>query len=308
MSGAPARLTLAICTFDRADSLLRTLDTAAGQVCDQPFEVLVVDNNSSDGTSAAVAERAESFPVPLRVLREERQGRSHALNLALEAAQGDVLIFTDDDVDLRTGFIAAHAAVYADPEVVGAGGRIVPVMPDNTPAWMRTMAEERNGGVAGRYEFGDEIRDILPSSGLLLPFGANMSVRRDAARAAQGFRLDLGWGATFVPGEENDLFERIRDERAKVVYQPAAVVHHRFQRDKATLAYFLRYEAGYGRAQVLMADPKRAERVRWIVRNALRLSTCSLELALGPGEITERIEPLRQRARARGRLAQLLCA
>jgi glycosyltransferase involved in cell wall biosynthesis len=58
------------------------------------------------------------------VIREGKQGRSFALNRAIEAAHGDVLIFTDDDVNLRPGFVAAHAALCADPDEAGGGGRI----------------------------------------------------------------------------------------------------------------------------------------------------------------------------------------
>ena len=76
MPDSALEITLAICTCDRRESLSETLDTVAGQQCGFPWEVLVVDNNSTDGTSAMVTERAPSFPVSLRVEREEKAAAS----------------------------------------------------------------------------------------------------------------------------------------------------------------------------------------------------------------------------------------
>jgi GT2 family glycosyltransferase len=305
MPDSVPEITLVICTCNRRESLSETLDTVAVQQSSLPWEVLVVDNNSTDGTSEMVAERAPGFPVSLRVEREERQGRSYALNRAIEAAGGSVLIFTDDDVNLRPGFIAAHADLYSDPEVGGGGGRIIPIMPESTPPWMLPMAE-RSGGLAGRYDFGDASREIDREGGMFFPFGANMSIRREVARELGGFRVDLGWGKTIVPGEEEDLFERVRKRSLRVMYQPEAVVEHRFQCSKATLAYFLQYEAGYGRSLVLMSEVTPLRRARWTCREAVNLLFFSVKAAIGPREMSVRIELLRERARARGKLAQLL--
>jgi glycosyltransferase involved in cell wall biosynthesis len=125
ISDSRVEITLAICTYNRRDSLSETLDTVAAQRAAQSWEGLVIDNNSANGTSELVGERAPNFPSPLHVIREGKQGRSFALNRAIEAAHGDVLIFTDDDVNFRPGFVAAHAALYADPEVTGGSGWIV---------------------------------------------------------------------------------------------------------------------------------------------------------------------------------------
>jgi glycosyltransferase involved in cell wall biosynthesis len=306
MSDSRVAITLVICTYNRRDSLTETLATVANQSAPLVWEVLVVDNNSSDGTAERVGARAADFPVPLRVVRETEQGRSFALNHAVRVANGEILVFTDDDVNLRPGFIAAHAAPYADPAVGGVGGRIVPIMPANTPPWMLEMARGRSGGLTGLYDFGDDVCDIDLSAGGLLPFGANMSMRKEVVRKLDGFRTDLGWGKTFVPGEESDLFERLRATGARIVYQPGAVAEHRFQASKATLAYYLQFEAGCGRALVLMSEFTPARRVRRIVRELLNLVVYSAKAAFGPDETSARLDNLRHRAQARGKLAQLL--
>jgi len=306
MSDAPIGVTLVICTYDRRDSLSQTLDTVATQRCGLPWEVLVVDNGSSDGTLGMVAERAPRFPAPLRAEREAQRGRSFALNRAIRVARGNILVFTDDDVNLRPGFLAAHTAIYADPAVAGGGGRILPILPENTPNWLIEMLGERNGGLAGRYDFGDTPHEIDRASSMPLPFGANLSVRTSVVRELGGFRTDLGWGRVLVPGEENELFERIRATGGRIVYQPEAVVEHRLQPSKATLEYLLQYETGYGRSVVLMADVGPARRVRWACRSLLDLLRYGARAAFGPREMSVRAENLKRRARARGSLAQLL--
>jgi len=306
MVDAPVDVTLVICTYDRRDSLSQTLDTVALQQCDLPWEVLVVDNGSHDGTAEMVAERAPHFPVELRVERELRRGRSFALNRAIEAARGSILVFTDDDVNLRPGFLAAHAEIYTSATVAGGGGRILPIMPANTPPWLTEMLGERSGGVAGRYDFGETRRDIDPDSNVPLPFGANLSVRKSLARELGGFRTDLGWGEALVPGEENELFERIRAAGGRIVYQPKAVAEHRLQPSKVTLEYLLRYEAGYGRSVVLKAEVGPLRRLRWACRALLDLLRYGARAAFGPRDLSIRAENLKQRARARGTLAQLI--
>jgi len=300
------RITLVICTYNRRESLLDTLETVAAQRCDVPWEVLVVDNNSDDGTTAAVSERAVRFPVPLRVLREERQGRSYALNRAIDSARGEILVFTDDDVALRTGFIATHASAYRDSGVGGAGGRILPVMPPGTAPWLRELCETRNGGMAGRYDWGDDVRAIEAGSSMHLPYGANMSVRREIAVELGGFRTDLGWGAKLVPGEETDLFERLRAGGRAVLYVPGAVVEHRVQAAKATLEYLLQFEAGCARSVVLTASIPRMRRLRWTLSALRDFAYYTAVSVLRAQDPVLRLETLRLRARARGHLAQLL--
>jgi GT2 family glycosyltransferase len=141
---------------------------------------------------------------------------------------------------------------------------------------------------------------------MFFPFGANMSIRKDVARELGGFRVDLGWGKTLVPGEEEDFFERIRKKSLRIVYQPEAVVEHRFQSSKATLRYFLQYEAGYGRSLVLKSEVAPMRRARWMCREAVNLLFYSVKAVIGPREMSVRIELSRERARARGKLAQLL--
>lgn len=91
------KFSVIIATYNRADELPRTLESLKKLEADEPWEVIVVDNNSSDNTREVV-EGVKSFPVPLRYIFEKEQGRSAALNAGIRAAQGEILAVTDDDV------------------------------------------------------------------------------------------------------------------------------------------------------------------------------------------------------------------
>src|SRR5687767_5133826 len=99
--------TVLICTYNRAAWLGKSLESLAQQRSPRNWDVLVVDNNSTDDTRLVVESAAGRFPVPLRYLFEPRQGKSHALNLGLAHTGADVVIFTDDDVALERGWIDA---------------------------------------------------------------------------------------------------------------------------------------------------------------------------------------------------------
>src|SRR5204862_7507701 len=93
------RVSVLIATFNRA----RLLDECLEHLSRQPFvrgdEIIIVDNGSTDATPLVAARRQQSFAIPLNYLEESRPGKSIALARALEVANGDVLIFTDDDVN-----------------------------------------------------------------------------------------------------------------------------------------------------------------------------------------------------------------
>ena len=97
--------TVLICTYNRARALGETLDSLARMSVPSTvsWDVLVVDNNSSDDTAAVVRDRQSGFPVPLHYLHEPRQGKSNALNTGLAAGHSAFVVFTDDDVMVERG-------------------------------------------------------------------------------------------------------------------------------------------------------------------------------------------------------------
>jgi glycosyltransferase involved in cell wall biosynthesis len=118
-------ISICICTFNRKESLRRTLESLARQNNIETCEVLIVDNNCSDGTVEVVDSFRDRLPV--RLVRESQQGLAHARNKAAAEFHGDTLLFTDDDVRFEAGWLTAYQdAVVIFPDADYFGGRILP--------------------------------------------------------------------------------------------------------------------------------------------------------------------------------------
>ena len=130
-------VTVAICTWNRARLLEQTLEGLRGlQVpAGTDWELLVVDNNSTDDTADVL--RHFEGRLPLTAIPETRQGHSHARNAAVVRARGELLLWTDDDVIVDPGWIAAYvSAAAAWPEAAFFGGTVEPWFATAPPDWL----------------------------------------------------------------------------------------------------------------------------------------------------------------------------
>jgi glycosyltransferase involved in cell wall biosynthesis len=243
--------TVTIQTCNHAGTLAATLQSLAALRCprDADYEVLVVDNNSSDHTAAVIAEFAAVLGPRLRSVPQPRQGLSHARNLALAAARGEIVCFLDDDARADAGWLAAHARPYrADARTVAVGGRIRLQWPADRsrPAWLAADLDSYLSGL-----------DLGPDPLVLEyprhPYGCNMSVRRDVARELGGFCDWLGRrGRSLRSNEEQHLFYRIHQRAGRVVYAPDAVVHHLIGPERLSKRFFLKRAYAQGQSDLLL--------------------------------------------------------
>ena len=132
------RISVILCTYNRSQSLARTLESVAEQILPNSieWEVLVVDNNSKDQTRDVVEDFCRRYSGRFRYLFEPRQGLSHARNAGIREARGDVLAFTDDDVILEATWLRNLTSTLQDGVWVGAGGRILPEQTFVPPRWL----------------------------------------------------------------------------------------------------------------------------------------------------------------------------
>jgi glycosyltransferase involved in cell wall biosynthesis len=261
MAESDPALTVAICTRNRRDVLLRALASLAAQRAHAAWDVLVVENASDDDTRDVVAAFARDFPVPLAVTSEPQRGLSHARNCALRVARGRAVVYLDDDATCRAGWVAAHADGLAAPDVLATGGPIWPVLPrELAPEW-RAFLEREPGGPTGHYDCGREPREC-GECGAALPFGGNLGVLRRAALEAGGFCTGLGWGERMIPGEETEFLLRLARRPGRILYLPGAAIDHHVDAERASFAHYLRWYRAYGRALALI-DPPQSRRERW---------------------------------------------
>ena len=301
------RVSLAICTLNRREDLLRTLSVLRGQRCGIPWELVVIDNGSDDGTLEAAREFAAGSPFPLRLIRESCRGVSFARNRALAEAVGEILVFVDDDVDCDPRLLESHARAFEDPTVHATGGRILPRLPENTPAWLRASLHEEVGGPTTRYDFGDEVAEIRVKGRIALPISCNLGLRRSLALEAGGFRTDLGFTpeGRRIGGEDTELMMRMSALGGRILYLPEARVVHRVQPERVTAAYYRSWSLAYGRASIRMKGRfgPLAGFVK-ILEQLFRL----LRYTVLPGSLLldSKARRLRKRWQALGRILELL--
>ena len=121
------KFSVIIATYNRAVELVKTLESLKGLETTEPWEVIIVDNNSTDNTREVVLAQVDSYPVPLRYVMEKEQGRSAALNAGIRLAKGEILAITDDDVRVEPDWLRNAARALDQLGCDYLGGKALPI-------------------------------------------------------------------------------------------------------------------------------------------------------------------------------------
>ena len=243
-------------TRERAGYLEVTLSSLARQDLREPYEVIVVDDGSADGT-AEVVDRAG---VRL-VAHASPRGPNAARNTGVQAARAELVAFVDDDVDAPPGWLRALVEGAArHPRAEAFGGPI------------RARLEGPAPGGCGRERPPITTLDLGPhDTETLLVWSANMLVRRRAFERAGPFDPDLPTG-----GDEEEWLRRLVDAGGRVVYLAAAGLDHRRAGDDVRLGALMR--SAYRRGRNLRAHDRRRGAAPSLAREARVLVGCGWHL------------------------------
>lgn len=244
-------------TFNRAVLLARTLDCIAARCrLDRPWEVIVVDNNSTDDTRQVVESRISAFPAPLRYAFERAQGRSHALNAGVACSRAPILVFTDDDVLVGDRWLAAAVAPIAGGAADYTGGPVRPLWEAARPKWL-SMDRSDIWGTIAILDYGPE--PFVFEERRRVPLGANMAVHRSLLDRIGGFdgRLGRSDSSQLLGQEVPEFLARARAAGARGMYVPEMMVDHHVPARRLTKQYFRRWWFGKGlsRAQLDRLQP-----------------------------------------------------
>ena len=186
------------------------------------WELLIVDNNSTDLTRQ-VCEDFRSR-VPLRYLYEPRQGKSYALNRALGEATGELIVFTDDDVDAEPDWLTSYwDAALRNPDVSVFGGKILPRWEKPPPCW---VTDNQHGLLINAHvDYGESEFVVEGSNAKVFP-GGNMAFRRSVFLSGARFSEGLGPVGRNIhtPSEETSFEHDLYTKGHKGLYVPGAVV------------------------------------------------------------------------------------
>ncbi|HEX2915643.1 MAG TPA: glycosyltransferase [Chloroflexia bacterium] len=236
-------MSVVVPTRNRANSLRRTLESL--KHLDYPperFEILVVDNAPSDDSTRKVVVDFPNF----KYFVEPRPGLEWTRNCGVRASRGEVVVFTDDDVEVDAGWLKALARQFANPAIHAVTGLVA-------PARLETEAEnlfEEFGGFGKGFERSDFALALkrywpFPVSAGVMGTGANMAFRKDVLQALGGFDPALGAGSLAKGAGDLDMFYRVVRAGYRLVYEPRALIWHFHRHDLPALEnQFSNYGSG----------------------------------------------------------------
>ena len=243
------KITVLICTWNRADVIDRCFDALEKQTLGTDnFEVLIIDNNSTDNTAALVKERAEKGPLHIRYVLEDRQGQSFARNRALDEARTEYAQFLDDDCLARPDCLELMYNALSETGADIVCGKTINIYPD-------TMPKIIEYGMPYVFPTYTGKRRVMPNA---LGTTGNMGLKVAFARGIR-FSKELGYvGDKKVGGEDTDFCLRARAAGGVFVVEPSSICDHLIQAHRINFPDRWRTSYAYGimRARIAVKERK----------------------------------------------------
>jgi len=242
---------IVIPTFNRATDLRATLASLATLSVRSKWEVIVVDNNSTDDTRSAVAEAAPTFPVELVYQFEGTQGRSAALNAGIRRSRGDIIVTTDDDVRVPVDWLERAGDALDTLQCDYVGGRVLPIWGAPRPAWIPDHGG-RQWAVIALLDYGTSPIQFFTLANRA-PLGVNMAFRRTVFDRVGLWNNDVGRKKGTLLGQEvREWMRRAQGAGVRGSYAPSLRLHHVIPANRLTKWYFRRWYYWNGVSRALL--------------------------------------------------------
>jgi glycosyltransferase involved in cell wall biosynthesis len=251
-------LTFAFCTYNRADRLENLVAAMRAQSCSIPFEILAINNNSTDNTAVTLAQLAQRPGPTLRWVTEPVQGIVAARNRGIaEAMDSDILVYIDDDEIPLHGLIDAAADAILNEGAECVGGRVAM---DFTTIPRPTWLEDNLLGFLAAVDHGPDAFWIQDTSTPI--WTANVAYDMRMFRNDLALRFDKRFdrvGNVVGGGSDAIMFRTLLERKARIRYRPEMAVLHAVEAWRLTRCYFLKlhYRAGLRQGQFRMPNVPR---------------------------------------------------
>jgi len=223
-------------TYNRCHLLPLTLDSLLAQSYPRDcYEIIISDNNSTDGTNAIISDYSSRHPI-IKSITEPRQGVHYARNSAAKIAKGEILYFTDDDMIADRFLIEEITKVFnLDQQIGSATGRIIGKFDTPPPKWVTRYLTNRYLSLTESNKAEDDI--II--SGNDLVYSCHEAVKRDVFFLCGGFNPENTAGVWIGDGETG-LGIRMKQAGFKFAYTSKSVIHHLIPSSRTTLRYLVK--------------------------------------------------------------------
>lgn len=240
-SAESLRASVIIPTYNRADLLARTLAGVLDQKIDSSaYEIIVVDNNSTDNTRAVVESLQSKHGDRIRYAFESTNGLVYGRHTGAREASSEILVFADDDIIASQGWIKAILDSFSNPEVSLVGGKVLPEWETSPPDWIADFWEQDEYGSWNMYlsliDLGNSEK-VIPAN---LVFGCNFAIRKNALIECGGFHPDSfpGKMIRWRGDGEAGLALALARKGYKTVYNPDACIKHVVPESRLSARYF----------------------------------------------------------------------
>lgn len=240
-------ITFIICTYNRADYLDQALGSLLSRTpADLSFEILVIDNNSSDETHAVAQKHQQATDKdrkPVRYIKETNQGLTYARNRGIKESHSPYIVFLDDDIEATSSLVPAWISFFKEhPDALAAGGKIHVRFDALRPKWMSHFLLP----LVGRHDLGNALKRYPLNK---YPFGGNMGFKKSVFDKIGNFDTEIGkkGNKLYAKGEEKDLFERLYTLSDDIYYIPKAFLYHHVDGSRLTPDYVKKQALGIGR-------------------------------------------------------------
>ncbi|MEE8574982.1 MAG: glycosyltransferase family 2 protein [Thermodesulfobacteriota bacterium] len=241
------RVSAVICTQNRAGFLKKAIKSLEDQACDPDlFEIVVVDNRSTDSTKEVASELSKSSKVGIKYVYEGNTGLSYARNAGIENSEGGIIAFLDDDATAVKGWVKAIIDIYDKDEFWVLGGPIEADWGAERPAWLSLILLKSLSVI----DYGPEQKDLdYPREWI---GGGNTAYRREVFTRYGTFYSELGRkGKSLLSGEEIDLFDRMLKDKRKMLYSPEMRIKHYIHAERLKKRWFMNRFYSQGRSEAL---------------------------------------------------------
>src|SRR5687767_16070 len=246
-------VSIVIPTYNRSGLLRDAVKSVLQQECECTFEIVIVDNNSTDDTKTVVQSLNEEQPGKLNYVVETKQGNAYARNCGVKTAKADIIAFVDDDVTVESNWLQSLTNVLnSDPQLSFVGGSVLPQWSAAPPSWVTL----EHWAPLALLDYGP---DELPISGSK-PRGlltANIAFRRNVFDEVGMFSPDLQRvGDGIGSMEDHEFLLRVCRSGREGKYLPSMVAQAPVDIGRLTKEYHRRWHTGHGHFYAVMQDPE----------------------------------------------------
>jgi len=224
-------ISVIICTYNRDKFIGEALNCLAKQTLPTGnFEIIVVDNRSTDNTASIAKKFIADHPeLQARYVMEPNKGLSFARNRGIQEARASIVTYIDDDAEVTPHFLESIVSfLQANSSVVGVGGKVIPKYSESgEPKWISKYLN----GFVGRMDFGDRPKQF--DSKMKYPTGCNMTYTKEILQKAGGFNNELTFRS-----DDKYIFHQVTRFSDKIYYVPSAMLYHNIDNDRLSFPNF----------------------------------------------------------------------